>query len=506
MFDSEMLFLEYRFMLYPWISQAHKIFRYVLIVQWLVSLGLAYYYENWQEPLIIGSLILIVPLVLSLKFPTEQISRHAMGIGLQLFTALHIQQTYGLIEMHFEIFTILAFLSFYRDWKVIASSTTIVAIHHILFFILQSNGQAVFIFEEGHVQFHILLVHAVFAVIEGVVLMYMAFQNGSEARSSFVLSQTVSQIMQHKDHLDLRESSLTKDNDIKEFNELLSAIRILVKQSTELSENAVSSTDKAQLSSLKLVKSSAVSVKQVGHIHLSIQEMATAINSITVLSEQADDISNEAEQKTAETAASITHSRKGIETLRDTLSIASKAIQVLSEKCQNISSVMQSIKSVAEQTNLLALNAAIESARAGEHGRGFAVVADEVRNLAIKSKVSAEEIESITATLVTSATQSVSQMNECVTMVDGAVTTSIENVTTIKDVSTLISDVSLKVRQISAASTQQLGLSTTITDSTQQLTNLSQEEAQHMLSVKQEINLIHDMCVSLLKRIGQFKI
>jgi methyl-accepting chemotaxis protein len=81
---------------------------------------------------------------------------------------------------------------------------------------------------------------------------------------------------------------------------------------------------------------------------------------------------------------------------------------------------MQSITAVAEQTNLLALNAAIESARAGEHGRGFAVVADEVRNLAIKSKESAEEITSITEQLVQSTTQSVNEMNTCVTLVDEA--------------------------------------------------------------------------------------
>ena len=493
-------------MQYPWVQQAHQIFRYALITQWLVSLGLAFYYGNWLEPLIIGSLILVVPLFLSLKFPHEQISRHAVGIGMQLFTALHIQQTYGLIEMHFEIFTILAFLSFFRDWKVIASSTVVVAIHHILFFVLQSNGQAVFIFEEGHVQFHILVIHAIFAVIEGVVLMFMASKNSAEARSSFALSNTVSQIMHDKDYLDLRPSNISNDKEIKQFSTLLDAIRILVKQSSKLSEDAVSSTDKAQSSSLELVQSSEVSVKQVSHIHHSIQEMGAAINSISILSEQADHNSNAAENKTATTASSITHSRKGIETLRDTLRVASQAIQALSEKCQNISTVMQSIKSVAEQTNLLALNAAIESARAGEHGRGFAVVADEVRQLAIKSKISAEEIETITATLISSASQSVNQMNDCVTLVDNAVATSSDNVTTIQEVSNLISDVSVKVRQISAASKQQLALSTTISNATEQLTNLSQKEAVHMLSVKQEIERIHDMCVTLLKQIGQFRV
>lgn len=493
-------------MQYPWILQAHQIFRYVLLVQWLVSIGLALFYGNWFEPLVIGTLILIVPVVVSLKYPGEVISRHAIGIGLQLFTALHIQQTYGLIEMHFEIFTILAFLSFYRDWKVIASSTATVAVHHILFFILQSNGQAVFIFEASHVQIHILLIHALFAVIEGIVLMYMANKNGTEAHSAFILAKNVSHIMQHKNQLDLRESELIAHNDIKEFTELLSAIRVLVKQTTELSENTVSITDNVQSTSEQLVKSSETSVKQVANIYHSIQEMAAAINSITILSDQADKVSSEAEAKTTETVNSITRSRKGIESLRDTLVVASQAIQELNQKCQNISNVMQSIKSVAEQTNLLALNAAIESARAGEHGRGFAVVADEVRQLAIKSKVSAEEIEAITASLISSSSNSVNQMNGCVTLVDDAVASSSENVGTIKSVSSNIADMTIKVRQISASSKQQLGLSSEISHATEQLTNLSENEAKHMLSVKQEISHIHKMCVALLKNIGQFKI
>ena len=493
-------------MQYPWILQAHQIFRYVLFVQWLVSIGLGFYYGNWFEPLVIGTLILIVPIVVSLKYPGEIISRHAIGIGLQLFTALHIQQTYGLIEMHFEIFTILAFLSFYRDWKVIASSTATVAVHHILFFILQSNGQAVFIFEESHVQIHILLIHATFAVIEGVVLMYMANVNGREAHSAFMLAHNVSHIMQHKNQLDLRESELIAHKDIKEFTELLSAIRVLVKETTELNEKTVTITDNVQLTSEQLVTSSESSVKQVAHIHHSIQEMAAAINSITILSEQADKISNEAEAKTTETVSSITRSRKGIESLRDTLVVASQVIQELNQKCQNISHVMQSIKSVAEQTNLLALNAAIESARAGEHGRGFAVVADEVRQLAIKSKMSAEEIETITASLISSSSNSVNQMNGCVTLVDDAVAASSENVDTIKSVSSNIADMTIKVRQISAASKQQLGLTGGIANATEQLTNLSKSEANHMLSVKQEISQIHNMCVALLKNISQFKI
>ena len=493
-------------MQYPWISQAHTTFRYVLVIQWLVSIGIAAFFGNWLEPLVIGTFILVVPFYLSLKFPEEAISRHAVGVGVQLFTALHLQQTYGMTEMHFEIFALLAFLSFYRDWKVIASSTAVVAIHHILFFVLQSNTQGIYIFEEDRVEFYILVIHAVFALIEGGVLMYMAIKINAEGRSAFLLSKSVSSIMQNKDYLDFRASELNSGDDLKEFNQLISAIKVLVGQSKDLSENAVEITNKVQASSLELSNSYDNSVYQIGNINNSIQDVVRAINSITSLSEQANKLSTEAEKKTADTAKNVTESGKGIETLRDTLTLASATIQELSLKCQNISTVMQSIKSVAEQTNLLALNAAIESARAGEHGRGFAVVADEVRQLAIKSKESAEEIEAITATLISSASNSVTQMNNCVTMVDTSVGESSKNATVMGEIVKAIGEVSTNSQQIAMASKQQFTLSNTISDAAQQLNSLSKEESKHMISVKHEVVSLHDMCVALLKQISQFKV
>lgn len=161
-------------LLFPWIEQANRIFFIVLIGQFILALAIAGPTGTWVEAIVIGGLILAFPLFLIKTMPAASTTRYSVAIAVQLLTALHIQQTSGLTEMHFEIFSLLAFLSIYRDWKVILVSTIVVAIHHVLFFALQKNGVAVFAFEEGHVTFGFLAIHAIFAVIEGAVLMYVA--------------------------------------------------------------------------------------------------------------------------------------------------------------------------------------------------------------------------------------------------------------------------------------------------------------------------------------------
>ena len=73
-----------------------------------------------------------------------------------------------------------------------------------------------------------------------------------------------------------------------------------------------------------------------------------------------------------------------------------------SKSVEEIEKLTADILSISSQTNLLALNASIEAARAGEAGKGFAVVADEIRQLADSSRETANNIQAINARVIDS--------------------------------------------------------------------------------------------------------
>jgi two-component system, sensor histidine kinase and response regulator len=60
------------------------------------------------------------------------LTRHGVATAQMLYSALLIHLTGGRIETHFHVFGSLAFLSFYRDWRVLVPATIVVAGDHVV--------------------------------------------------------------------------------------------------------------------------------------------------------------------------------------------------------------------------------------------------------------------------------------------------------------------------------------------------------------------------------------
>ncbi|MDT8998584.1 methyl-accepting chemotaxis protein [Paucibacter sp. APW11] len=135
----------------------------------------------------------------------------------------------------------------------------------------------------------------------------------------------------------------------------------------------------------------------------------------------------------------------------------------INDSSRRIADIIGVIDGIAFQTNILALNAAVEAARAGEQGRGFAVVAAEVRSLAQRSAEAAKEIKSLI-------TSSVEQVEKGTHLVDQAGSTMEEIVASVQRVRDIVA-------QISAASAEQSGGVTQISQAVTQMDHVTQQNA-----------------------------
>ena len=80
----------------------------------------------------LGGAISLPPVLFGIFRPGQTITRYVIAVAQMLTSALLIHLTGGRIETHFHVFGSLAFLAFYRDWRVLIPATVVVAADHFL--------------------------------------------------------------------------------------------------------------------------------------------------------------------------------------------------------------------------------------------------------------------------------------------------------------------------------------------------------------------------------------
>ena len=81
---------------------------------------------------VVGGIISLFPALLGLFRPGRTSTRYTIAVAQMLMGALLIHLTGGRLETHFHVFGSLAFLAFYRDWRVLIPATIVVALDHML--------------------------------------------------------------------------------------------------------------------------------------------------------------------------------------------------------------------------------------------------------------------------------------------------------------------------------------------------------------------------------------
>ncbi|HEV8482529.1 MAG TPA: PAS domain S-box protein [Blastocatellia bacterium] len=122
-----------------------RMFAGLMALQWLAGVAAALWIspKAWEggsshthphvwAAVFLGGAISSLPIILALSRPGHVTTRYTVAVGQMLMGALLIHLTGGRIETHFHVFGSLAFLSFYRDWRVLIPATIVVAADHLL--------------------------------------------------------------------------------------------------------------------------------------------------------------------------------------------------------------------------------------------------------------------------------------------------------------------------------------------------------------------------------------
>src|SRR5262249_115003 len=126
-------------------KRTDRMFARLMLAQWVAGILFAL----WISPLawsgstsaththvwaaiFLGGAISVFPALLAMLRPGELSTRYTIGVAQMLMSALLIHLTGGRIDTHFHVLGSLAFLAFYRDWRVLVPATVVVAVDHML--------------------------------------------------------------------------------------------------------------------------------------------------------------------------------------------------------------------------------------------------------------------------------------------------------------------------------------------------------------------------------------
>jgi methyl-accepting chemotaxis protein len=180
--------------LQPQRAAADRIMLGMMVFLTLICLGVGFFTQTLSLALAVAVPAWLVPMAIYRAAPGSLASRLAIACALMIYSALTIQQTQGMTETHFGIFTLLAFLLYYRDWRPIVAAAGLIAVHHVAFGALQYLGTGGVYVLDGEVHVGVIALHAAYVVFEAGVLIFMAGILQREAVESALVAELAGQI------------------------------------------------------------------------------------------------------------------------------------------------------------------------------------------------------------------------------------------------------------------------------------------------------------------------
>jgi len=358
--------------------------RFVLALLWalvLFSAALASWHGTWMLVGLVALPAALLPTLLHLRAPGSLAASCANAVAVMVLAALHIHQGAGLTELHFGIFVYLALLVVYRDWRPIVVAAATIAVHHLSFHYLQEAQYGVMCFTTPG--FLIVLVHAVFVVVESAALIYVAAMLRRAALQAQELERLVTALDGGDQQIDLSpaQGGAARSTLGKSLQSMIATLRNTV-------GSVRSGTDTIAHATREIAEGNAALSRRTERQANGVEQTARAMGALTAAVKASAEHVHTANALALQMSGMATQGGEAVRAVVDTMG-------EINASARQIVEIISVIDGIAFQTNILALNAAVEAARAGEQGRGFAVVASEVRNLAQRSASAAKEIKDL---------------------------------------------------------------------------------------------------------------
>ncbi len=182
------LFEEHRLAIY---KQTDRIFAWLILGQWACAIFCALVLSPYawaghvhtvhihvQAAIFLGGALAALPLILARTHPGAAVTRHVIAGSQMLWSALLIHLSGGRIETHFHVFVSLAFVAFYRDYRVIVTATLVVATDHFIRGMLFPES----VYGVVNPEWWRFLEHVGWVAFEDVVLVISCFRGVAEMR------------------------------------------------------------------------------------------------------------------------------------------------------------------------------------------------------------------------------------------------------------------------------------------------------------------------------------